>query len=207
LQRQNVLQDFVLAYQNYLQLKAYLGEGTQFYMTLQDSLQKFKSKCYDFTFARKTEKQDLVVAIQTKSVPQSQQSNIFANNIGGPATTTPQASYQLLQMGRGGTVQQHQQQQPIVFTQGVPILAGGRGTPILVQQQPQIVQQHPQQIRMTPSIGGQGFQPVVLVQQQPQPQHQAVMLNPGAPPPYTQSQAQRSVFPDNPYGSLGPTGY
>jgi len=214
-QRQNVLQDFDLAYQNYLQLKAYLGEGTQFYMTLQDSLQKFKSKCYDFTFARKTEKQDLVVAIQTKSVPQSQQSNLFANNIAGPATTTPQASYQLLQMGRGGTLQQHQQhqQQPIVFTQGVPILAGGRGTPILVQQQPQIVQQHPQQIRMTPSIGGQGFQPVVLVQQQPQPQHQAVILNPGAPPPYTQSQAQRSVFPENPYGNftpsgnLGPTGY
>jgi len=30
LQRQNVLQNFDIAYQNYLQLKAYLGEGTQF---------------------------------------------------------------------------------------------------------------------------------------------------------------------------------
>jgi len=175
-----------------------LEKELNFYMTLQDSLQKFKSKCYDFTFARKTEKQDLVAAIQTKHVPQIQQSNVFGNNMTTPTTTTPQASYQLLQMGRGGTPQQ-----PIVFTQAGPILAGGRGTPVIVQQ-PQMFGQ-PQQIRMTPAAGSQGFQPVMLMQQQPQPQ--AVMYNP-APPSYTQSQAQRSVFPENPYGNLGPnTGY
>jgi len=207
LQRQNVLQNFDIAYQNYLQLKAYLGEGTQFYITLQESLQKFKSKCYDFTFARKTEKQDLVAAIQTKQVPLSQQSSVIGNNM-APPTITPQGTFQLFQAGRGGGGQP----QPVVYTtQGVPIIGGGRGTPVIVQQ-PQVLQ--PQQFRVTPSPGVQGFQPVMLVQQ-PQVQlqhHQAGGVGGGvfnpqqAPPPsYTQSQAQRSVFPENPYGNLGPS--
>lgn len=127
-----------------------------------------------------------------------------------------------MQMGRGTT-----QPQPIVFaTQGVPMMAQGRGGPILgnspqfysyplVQQQPQPQVVQPQQIRVAPQ--GQPFQQVMFMQphgQQPpmqpvvyaqnQPQH---FQQQPPPPSYTQSQAQRSVFPENPYGNLGPGGY
>jgi len=227
LQRQQVLQNFEIAYQNYLQLKAYLGEGTQFYVTLQESLQKFKSKCYDFTFARKTEKQDLVVAIQTKHVPQQ---TLQPNGFGGSMTASgalPQGTFHVLPMGRGVGGTQHQPQPIMYATQGPPMMAG-RGGPILVQQ-PQMMQ--PQQVRVA---SGQAFQPVVFMQQPLQQQHQLQQQQlqqqqlqqqqfqhqqlqqqqpvfnqqQAQPPPYTQSQAQRSVFPENPYGNLGPnTGF
>jgi len=185
-----------------LQLKAYLGEGNQFYLSLQETLQKFKSKCNDFVFARKTEKQDLIVAIQTKPQQQVQQSQIGVTPLSLSGNT---AGVFPTQMGRGTA----QQQQPVVFvTQGGQM---GRG-PILVQ--PQVLQ--PQQIRQATNQQPFPF----YVQQQPQQQYQMqpVQMQPqqpyqqqqqaqGPPPAYTQSQAQRSVFPQDPYGNLGPTGY
>lgn len=188
IQRQQVLQNFEIAYQNYLQLKDYLGQGHQFYISLQETLQQFKSKCSDFAFARKTEKQDLIVTIQTRQTSQVQQSQIGM-------TPFP------VQFGRGTT-------QPVYVTQ-VPQM--GRGTPMIVQ--PQMMQQG--QIRQTPTNQHfyvqpqQQFQPQMQQQMQPQVQPQVqYMQQPqfqSPPPSYTQSQAQRSVFPQDPYGNLGPS--
>ncbi len=57
---------------SYTDVKAGLREGINFYTTLQEYLQKFKSKCSDFILARETEKNELLQQL-SQPPPQVQQ--------------------------------------------------------------------------------------------------------------------------------------
>uniref|UniRef100_A0A6B2KXP0 BRO1 domain-containing protein n=1 Tax=Arcella intermedia TaxID=1963864 RepID=A0A6B2KXP0_9EUKA len=99
IQRQQVLQEFELAFTNYNILKEHLSEGVQFYSNFNEAIQKFKTKCSDFVLARKTEKQDLLHAIQTQSKSTSTSGYIVTTSTqpqSTPAypTTSPQIASQ-----------------------------------------------------------------------------------------------------------------
>ena len=61
--REQALQRLDQVYQEYLQLKANLREGIEFYTNIQESITKFKRRCEDFAFARQTEKQELIMLL------------------------------------------------------------------------------------------------------------------------------------------------
>jgi programmed cell death 6-interacting protein len=66
-QRQKILNQLDQAFTHYIQLKAYLTEGIQFYTKFQDILKTLKDSCSDFVLARQTEKQDLMEDIKSSS--------------------------------------------------------------------------------------------------------------------------------------------
>lgn len=65
--RQQVLQTYETAFDAYVALKSHLKEGAEFYTRFQSLLDKFKTKCGDFAFARKTELEDLVEEQKSKA--------------------------------------------------------------------------------------------------------------------------------------------
>jgi programmed cell death 6-interacting protein len=64
--RQKVLQQYENAYKTFVELKGHLKDGINFYTKFQEHLTKFKIKCSDFAFARKTEKSDLLAYVGTQ---------------------------------------------------------------------------------------------------------------------------------------------
>lgn len=114
-QRQAALQTYELAFKMYGELKSHIKEGIQFYTKFQEIVAKFKVKCSDFAFARKTELTDLVTDLSTPHPPpqpmaasaQVPSSNPQFYNPAAAMAATPyaapapqafaQASYQLVQ--------------------------------------------------------------------------------------------------------------
>jgi programmed cell death 6-interacting protein len=88
-QRQEALQRIDIALRVHPELLANLNEGIQFYATLQDMLGKFKNKCADFVFARRTEKHDLMEQLQANAQQYVQQqpssSQMYATQAYAPA--------------------------------------------------------------------------------------------------------------------------
>lgn len=58
--RDSTLKDLAAAFDSYQELSGNLEEGAQFYNNLTPLLVKIQSKVSDFTFARTTEKDDLL---------------------------------------------------------------------------------------------------------------------------------------------------
>jgi len=79
--REQALQRLDFIYQQYLQLKANLKEGIEFYTNIQEVITKFKRKCEDLAFARQTEKQELVSHLVSSS--QGSQNNQVPPPSGG----------------------------------------------------------------------------------------------------------------------------
>jgi programmed cell death 6-interacting protein len=156
-QRQNALQSYEQAFKMYGELKSHIKEGIQFYTKFQEIVAKFKVKCSDFAFARKTELSDLVTDLQTPApAPQPTtvpSSNPMMYNPAAAMAATPyaapapqafaQASYQLVQ-----PQQQHQQQPQMVSMMAPPPYGAQQvqfiPTMMAPQQQPQ-QPQRPQQ--------------------------------------------------------------
>jgi programmed cell death 6-interacting protein len=96
--RQEVLSQFDNAFSIYTQLKFHLTEGAQFYVDFQEALKKFRSKCQDFIFARRTEKDDLFGDIKaqeaTSQIQSQNQSTNAASSLGNSSMShsTPLSS-------------------------------------------------------------------------------------------------------------------
>lgn len=111
--RTEALQRLDTAYKTFGELRANLTEGVNFYSELQTRIQNLKNKISDFTYARQTEKQDLLAALTGGA-------GGGAAAGGGappqrppkPSSTYPQGSYP--------PPQQQQQQQPAPYGQQVP---------------------------------------------------------------------------------------
>ncbi|CAG5125760.1 unnamed protein product, partial [Candidula unifasciata] len=69
-QRETLLKDLAAGFDMFMELKGNLEEGTKFYNDLTPLLVRLQTKINDFCFARKTEKEDLLVELQ-KSIANS----------------------------------------------------------------------------------------------------------------------------------------
>lgn len=161
-QREQLLQFVYNAINKYHEICSNLQEGINFYTTMQDIAKKLLRRVEDFVFARKTEKQDIVMNIQQQ--------------ISG-VTIDPQYNYASQQQPRGTTTpvystqptssqQSSQQQQPVYQHQQQPYVQQS------VYGQPQYVQQaqYSSQYGLPPLPQQQQpyYNPNTFQQQQPQ---------------------------------------
>lgn len=110
--REEMLRNLALAADGFNELYNHLMEGNKFYNDLTEILLKFQNKVTDFTFARKTEKEDLMKDIQTNltrpssgqtapsrppppvpATDSTQSNNISPVGAGLPAPSQPYPSY------------------------------------------------------------------------------------------------------------------
>lgn len=76
-QREMIIQDTCGAIDKYKEVISNLQEGIQFYLTMQDLVQKLIHKIKDFIFSRNTEKLDLIQNIQIQILDDNQNQNPY----------------------------------------------------------------------------------------------------------------------------------
>ena len=119
--REQALNRLDQVYQMYLQLKANLKEGIEFYTNIQEVILKFKRKCEDLVFARQTEKQELLIHLNSSSnssnssfQPTAPNFSLYSNN---PTTSNQQRPLQDDYQKFGDDNQFQQQQAPPSYQQ------------------------------------------------------------------------------------------
>ncbi|CAD6194090.1 unnamed protein product [Caenorhabditis auriculariae] len=222
-ERERILKMLAQAADAFLELKANLQEGTKFYNDLTPILVRLQQKVNDFSFARQTEKEDLMRQLQINIVAGAAAKTLFDNvgqmvagyvtggaggNTGGASTPTapprpppPRPS-------------QPNVESPIPPPRNVQSLQAVPGAP--PQQQPQQQQYNPYQPQaQNPQMNHPGYYQHPVPYGQPQPQQYMFQPNyqptfaapyptfPGAFPSYQQQQwpqqqQQQQGFPPNP---------
>jgi programmed cell death 6-interacting protein len=191
--RQEVLSQFDNAFSIYNQLKFHLTEGAQFYVDFQEALKKFRSKCQDFIFARRTEKDDLLgdiraqeatSQIQSQNQSTNTSSSLGASNMSQSTSFSSSVAAQSMQQSQPSSnipVYYHaptSQQTPPPYPAPVGIAPSGPfSVPMTMLQQPPMQQQPQQMMYGQYHYPGQPAYYVAnpyMMQQQPQqpPQYQ-----------------------------------
>ncbi|KAF8359647.1 alx-1 [Pristionchus pacificus] len=172
-ERERILKMLATAHDAYLELKGNLEEGTKFYNDLTPILVRLQQKISDFSFARQTEKEDLMRQVQQNIVAgDAGAGNTAAAAAAASAPPRPPPPRTTSAAGAPPSMQQQQQQA------GEAPIAPPRTTA------PQYSAPPPQQQQQNP------FNPAY--QQPPQQQQQQQVLHPTPqmgqqmPPPYYQ---------------------
>ena len=172
-QREQILQFIYNAINKYNEISANLQEGINFYTTMQEITKKLANRIDDFVFARRTEKQDIMVNIQQQ--------------ISG-VTIDPQYNYSSSQQPKPV----HSSNTPVYSSSTITSQPTTTNTTSSSQYQPQY-QYQPNAYQQPP----QQYQPQVAYQQQPQYQQaQPYMQGSGS---FTQPQFQYVQQQQQPY--------
>ena len=112
-QREQLIQGVYDAINRYNEIMSNIREGKQFYQAMQDILEKLKQKAEDFSFARETNKQDIIESLNQQPIqPSYMMPNQQQYQQPPPQTQVRQPQYQPPPYAQQPQYQQGYQQQP-----------------------------------------------------------------------------------------------